>query len=242
MCTVTFIPSGGRVFLSSNRDEKHWRERAKQPLPYIRETGTLVFPKDGNAGGTWIALHENGNAVVFLNGGLVKHEPHPPYRRSRGLVLIDILDSLHPYSSFLDMNLNGIEPFTAIIWDEGELYECRWDGCRKYPSLLDANEAHIWSSVTLYDESVIQKRIRWFEIWVKSRIDFSLDDILNFHQFTGDGDGHNDLLMNRDGKVFTVSITGMELGRNRGLVKYLDLQHNRSYLQQLNFTKSPVSS
>ena len=29
----------------------------------------------------------------------------------------------------------------------------------------------------------------------------------NFHRFTGDGDRHNDLMMNRDGKVGTVSIT-----------------------------------
>jgi hypothetical protein len=29
----------------------------------------ITYPKDADAGGTWIAKHENGNAVVLLNGG-----------------------------------------------------------------------------------------------------------------------------------------------------------------------------
>lgn len=241
MCTVTFIPSNGKVFITSSRDEKHFRETAKYPLPFLRKTGTLVYPRDGDAGGTWAALHENGNAVVFLNGGLVPHQPNPPYRISRGLVLIEILDDSQPYMKFLEMELDGIEPFTAIIWDNRELYECRWDGFRKYPSYLNADVAHIWSSVTLYNEVAINKRQYWFESWRKTVIDPTMSEILHFHQFTGEGDDHNDLLMNRDGHVFTVSITAMELSPKKGIIKYLDLIRNRSYLQQLNFTKSPVS-
>jgi len=240
MCTVTFIPFGEKVFITSNRDEKHFREPATYPLPFQRKTGTLVFPRDGDAGGTWIALHENGNALVFLNGGRVPHQPQPPYRISRGLVLLELLDTDAPYFHFLEMNLEGIEPFTAIIWDNRELYECRWDGSRKYPSCLNAQEAHIWSSVTLYDEVAINKRRQWFESWCKTAQHPTLDEILMFHQFAGDEDDHNDLLMHRDAHVFTVSITGMELKRGRGLIKYLDLIRNRTYLQQLNFTKSPV--
>ncbi|MEJ0104485.1 MAG: hypothetical protein WDO19_18810 [Bacteroidota bacterium] len=36
------------------------------------------FPKDGNAGGTWFAVHENGNVIVLLNGGFKFHESAPP--------------------------------------------------------------------------------------------------------------------------------------------------------------------
>src|SRR6185295_19041785 len=108
-------------------------------------------PKDGDAGGTWMAIHENGNAIVFLNGGFTSHTPQPPYRKSRGLILLDLIESTAAYHSFMAINLNNIEPFTAIIWDDGHLFECRWNG-RKYHKQLDPLQPHIWSSATLYDE------------------------------------------------------------------------------------------
>ena len=64
-----------------------------------------------------------------------------------------------------------------------------------------------------------------------------LEEILDFHQFTGDGDSHNDLMMNRDGQVFTVSITGLELRANDGLMKYIDLKNKMHYIQEINFRK-----
>ena len=66
MCTVTFIPSKEHILLTSNRDEKHWRSPAHAPARYPYSTGAILFPRDGDAGGTWFAVHENGNAVIFL--------------------------------------------------------------------------------------------------------------------------------------------------------------------------------
>ena len=73
MCTVTFIPSQHKVHITSIRDEKHRRSSASAPAIAEGETGKLMFPRDGDAGGTWIAVHENGNAIVFLNGGFAAH-------------------------------------------------------------------------------------------------------------------------------------------------------------------------
>ena len=84
MCTVTYIPTKEHVYLTSNRDEKNWRTDALAPEVYEFSSGKIIYPKDGDAGGTWIAAHENGNVVVFLNGGFVAHTPAPPYRKSRG--------------------------------------------------------------------------------------------------------------------------------------------------------------
>src|SRR5687767_6951963 len=158
MCTVTFIPTGDKIFITSNRDEKHWRSNALQPALYAGKTGDLLFPKDGDAGGTWIAAHENGNAIVFLNGGFVRHTPEPPYRKSRGLILLYLIDSPDPESAFNTLQLDRIEPFTAVIWSTGQLFECRWTGTQKYVTQLPVNQPHIWSSATLYDEEVAEKR------------------------------------------------------------------------------------
>lgn len=241
MCTVTFIPSAGKVFLTSNRDEKNWRKDAAVPSVYEFTSGKLLFPKDADAGGTWIAIHENGNAIVFLNGGFIAHTPKPPYRKSRGLILLDLIEGATPYNSFLAIKLNNIEPFTAIIWDDGHLFECRWDGERKHTRQMDETIPHIWSSVTLYDDEVIAKRNAWFENWLQKNPAPAQSDILHFHQFTGDGDSHNDLRMNRNGMVFTVSVTSLDITAGNAGMRYLDLKNNRQTDASLLIEKTMVS-
>lgn len=241
MCTVTFIPSKEHILLTSNRDEKHWRSPAHAPARYLFKTGNILFPKDGDAGGTWFAVHENGNAVIFLNGGFVKHEPSPPYRRSRGLILLDLLDSPSPYKTFEAIDLNNIEPFTAIIWDLGQLRECRWDGKQKHATAMDNRSPHIWSSATLYNEQVIAKRKQWFNNWLLKNPEPVQEDILHFHQFTGDGDSHNDLLMNRDGKVYTVSVTSVDILGRKAMLEYVDVKNGLNTQEEINFVNTSVA-
>ena len=227
MCTVTFIPSNKQIFLTSNRDEKHWRSAARLPEAYTGRTGNIIYPKDGDAGGTWFGVHENGNAVVFLNGGFIRHTPKPPYLKSRGLILLDLLDQHSPIDAFRNIQLGEIEPFTAVIWDQKKLYECRWDGHEKHELPLAADIPHIWSSVTLYDQDVIIKRRNWFTDWLEQHSHPTQEDILRFHQFTGDGDQHNDLMMNRDGKVFTVSVTSAAISDENIIVEYVDVKQSK---------------
>lgn len=242
MCTVTFIPvpreRGNKIYLTSNRDEKHWRSSALPPSVYASASGKLMYPKDADAGGTWIAAHENGQAIVFLNGGFVRHTPQPPYRKSRGLILLDLINANDPFDCFQTLSLQEIEPFTAVIWSEGQLFECRWDGQQKHHKGLNASQPHIWSSVTLYDEAVIQKRTNWFSEWLQKNRQPSPHDILHFHQFTGDGDAHNDLRMNRNGQVFTVSVTLLEMGDDNMHMHYLDLKNNDAFTSNLIVEKS----
>ena len=84
MCTVTYIPVNDKYFISSNRDEKNSRSQAAPPAVYKLNNIMLIFPKDADAGGSWIALHENGNAAVLLNGAFEKHNPLPPYKKKQG--------------------------------------------------------------------------------------------------------------------------------------------------------------
>ena len=233
MCTVTFIPARQRVYLTSNRDEKNWRTDALPPGVYPAGSGQMMYPKDGDAGGTWIAAHENGNAIVFLNGGVEAHDPQPPYRKSRGLILLDLLDHTTPYNCFMAINLNNIEPFTAIIIDNRHLFECRWDGAKKYHVEMDAGKPHVWSSVTLYPENIRTKRKNWFDTWIAANPEPSQQQVLDFHRFTGDGDANNDLLMNRDGKVFTVSITSLAIDAAAMTMEYLNMKNDTRHTSKL---------
>lgn len=236
MCTVTFIPVKDKYFITSNRDEKKLRKEALPPKAYSVGDARIMFPKDTDAGGTWIAMHENGNAVVLLNGGFVKHVPAPPYKKSRGIVLLEIISDAKPFAQFQQTPLSGIEPFTLVLFDNDNLYECRWDGNEKHAKHLDKTKPHMWSSVTLYDTAVIQKRQHWFREWLLQNPFPSMEEIFHFHLFAGDGDHHNDLRMNRDGIMLTLSATGIEINNEKGIMHYHDLQNNKLYKQELHYT------
>jgi uncharacterized protein with NRDE domain len=238
MCTVTFVNAGNKIFLTSNRDEKHRRKPAIAPEAYSFPNGKIIYPKDADAGGTWFAAHENGNVIVLLNGAFVKHDPAPPYRHSRGLVILKLLQHDDVIDQLNKIDLENIEPFTLVIWYEGKLYESRWDGRHKFLTEKDNSESHIWSSATLYDDDIVSKREKWFAVWLRENKLPIQDDILHFHQFTGDGDKHNDLMMNRDGEVATVSITGIELSKDNALVKYLDLLQHKVYKEPIPLLKT----
>ncbi len=235
MCTVSFIPVKDKFFLTSNRDEKNIRKAAFPPAVYWGTGSGLLYPKDAEAGGSWISLHQNGNAAVLLNGAFEKHIPQLPYRTSRGIIFLNIIAAEKPVIAFTKTDLNNIEPFTLVIFENKCLYECRWDGIKKYCVQLKSYRPYIWSSSTLYDKAIVQKREQWFIQWLNKNPSPTQDDILHFHQFTGNGDTNNDLVMNRDGKMLTVSVTGIELGQFAGKMKYTDLTTNTVTQQQFSF-------
>jgi hypothetical protein len=227
MCTVTYLPkANGDYILTSSRDEKLVRPAALPPMEYNVHSKTITFPKDPSAGGSWIAYSESRTACL-LNGGFVKHISLPPYKKSRGLILLDyfqfpgITEFLHEY------DFTGIEPFTLIIIESPGLYELRWDGEKIHSISRDLNKPFIWSSATLYTDEVILKRKTWFQSWLAKNNEFLIDNIRQFHHTAGEGDKENDLLMNRSNSLKTVSITTVEKKQSQMTMIYEDLT-NRS--------------
>lgn len=238
MCTVSLVPGKNGYLITSNRDEKKIRGNAAPPAIYCHNGAGLLYPKDADAGGTWVALNVNGNAAVLLNGGFIKHLSVPPYERSRGLVLLDIIAAEKPFQFFTEMELACIEPFTVVILEQDGFYECRWDGTRKHMKQLRDQQPCIWSSVTLYDADHIRKRESWFEKWIVANPEPSQDSIVAFHRFTGEGDQENDLCMKRGEQMLTVSITSIAVQPGKGIMQYHDLGSNTVYREELLF--SPV--
>jgi len=235
MCTVSYIPVGDIFYITSNRDVKYNRMPAIPPASYTMPNGKLVFPRDADAGGSWIAMHENGNVAVLLNGAFEKHVSNPPYKKSRGVVFIEMLSDTRPANHLRRMDLNGIEPFTTILVDTDNLFECHWDGKLCHCRPLEKHMPYIWSSVTLYEKHVVDKRVRWFSEFLNENPDPARSDILHFHRFTGDEDVTNNLMMNRDGAYSTVSMTNITLHRNKGIMKYIDLKNDIEYETHVEF-------
>lgn len=239
MCTVTFIPAGDKVFITHSRDEQKRRPRALAPAVYRINGHELLFPRDAQAGGTWMAVNAYGAAAVLLNGAFEKHVSRPPYRKSRGLALLDIIASDDAPAGWQRAELEGIEPFTLILWSHEKLYEGRWDGRQKHTRMPDCRQAHTWSSVTLYDETVRSRRQQWFDRWRALCPRPAPEEILHYHLSGGEGDVRNDLRMNRDDTMLTVGITALTLSAGGSRMTWLDLQDDRVYTNDFMFSASP---
>lgn len=236
MCTVTYIPSRNKIFITSNRDEKLLRPDALVPAYYPHNGSTLVYPADAKSGGTWIAAKDNGDAAVLLNGAFVRHDAGKNYSKSRGLIFLDILTAEKPSYYFSRTELNNIEPFTLILFEANCLFELRWDGEKKYARQLNAARPHIWSSATLYDGYTAKKREYWFASFLNKHPVPTQQDILNFHLTGGDGDSFDDLFMKRGNEYCTVSTTGILLCEGRAGMIYHDHKNNRITEKKIELT------
>ena len=90
MCTVSWFHEPGGYQLFCNRDEKLSRKKALEPRQWTREGVRFTAPIDAEAGGAWIALNEFGVSLCLLNGG-EGPGPHREARRSRGLLVLDLI-------------------------------------------------------------------------------------------------------------------------------------------------------
>jgi len=212
MCTVSYMPlPAGGFIMTSTRDERLLRSPALPPDNYEVHGRKVYFPRDLDAMGTWIASGPDVDTLCLLNGGFELHEHTPPYRKSRGLVLLDYYKE-NDLAWFRDeYNLDGIEPFTLLVHGGtlSSLDELRWDGDLIHHRSVPADLAGIWSSVTLYTPEVIQQRKVWFDTWIHTSPQLSTGLIVNFHKTAGTGDTYNDILMNRDNTIRSVSITSL---------------------------------
>ncbi|HSZ25617.1 MAG TPA: NRDE family protein [Cytophagaceae bacterium] len=230
MCTVTYLPkNNGGFILTSSRDEKTIRPSALLPQEYFLHGKNIVFPKDPLGGGSWIA-YSGDRTACLLNGGFKKHTPTPPYKKSRGLMLLDYFsfDSIKKFVE--DYDFKGIEPFTLILIELADLWELRWDSNTIHVIPYSSDLPHVWSSVTLYSEEVISKRKTWFQRWLSSDYRNDVESIRQFHKHAGEGDQENDLVMNRDNFMRTVSITSIEKNESSLTMVYEEVAHpEKSY-------------
>lgn len=222
MCTLTFIGTKNGYCLTSNRDEKVARGKAIPPKKYEINGKTITFPKDVAAGGTWVAHDENA-ILVLLNGANKKHIPTGNYRKSRGLLLLDLIVSDNPINEWEKINLVNIEPFTIVYFDGKSLLQWQWNSLEKTTKQLNCKESHFWSSATLYEPEIQAERANWFTQFLQQKKEVSQEDLLHFHQFEKATNSAYGLQINRNNTLKTVSITQCIWHPNAIKMQYLDL-------------------
>lgn len=223
MCTVTFIPHGNSVFITSNRDESPGRQAAGLRSSHTPDWNAIHYPLDETSGGSWIALADRGRAVCLLNGAYEPFIPAPPYRMSRGLLVTAAAEAEDTNQFLLKTALTGIAPFTLLVYENHMLMQLIWDGEQKHisPPLFD--QPRIWSSATLYPPKVREWRKTLFEKWIDENPAPDRESIIAFHQLAN-GDPANDFVMNRNGIVKTLSVTSIAMTETSASILHLDLE------------------
>lgn len=223
MCTVSFIYKGNTDFiLTSNRDEAITRKTIIPKL-YEENTIAMIYPKDTIAGGTWIGTSNQNRVLCLLNGAFVKHTRQTPYRKSRGVLVKELLSVTDVEIEIKNYDFSNIEPFTLIIIDwnsELKLIELIWDGVNVQITYLPL-ESKIWSSSTLYNHEMKVLRQQWFAEYL-SQNGSSKEELFYFHEHYGIGDSMLDMKIDR-GLLKTVSITQFEKEHETIQIAYKDL-------------------
>ena len=238
MCTVSFVPANNKIIITSNRDEAVLRT-ALPPETYLINHKNITFPKDPKAGGTWYAVAENGTVLVLLNGADEKHKHRPPYNRSRGLIVLELISNDAPILHWDQIDLDGVEPFTLVLFQELKLYQLRWNGIAKSRVDLDASKNHIWSSSTLYPKEIREQRAEWFYRFMENKHDVSEDEMFNFHRYTENSNAENGLIINRNDALKTLTITQTVIHNQDISMNHYDLIDGKSYKLSINSNPKP---
>lgn len=232
MCTVVFIPYDKKVYFGSLRDESPKRPRAVKPE--ISEVSGVSFlaPKDPMAGGTWIGANNKGNVIILLNGAFKNHQRKNYYRKSRGLIVSELLATELPVVQWNLIDMEGIEPFTLIVWSDNNLFQLVWDGRERYRICLDETLPYIWSSSTLYNSDAKAKREALFQHWIAMNPSVSKLSLINF--FKANNDAENGFIINRKEITKTLSFSFIELQSKKDIVmSYYDFTNNSYYNKTL---------
>lgn len=241
MCTVIYTPTKDGALFSSNRDEDPNRQAATAPTFKTGLSGTLLYPTDGAAGGTWIGVNNAGNLLILLNGGFDNHIKKETYKMSRGLIVKALLDSIDPIGLWNDTDLANIEPFTIVAYVKNTLHQLVWTGSIKVHLHPNSTEPHIWSSSTLYNYAARKQREELFKIFSRNN-NVTKADLLFFLQKKWMNNRENSFVMDRGGRMKTCSISLVEFRGNNVYFNYHDLLTDKISCEEFALTKYDFAS
>jgi hypothetical protein len=235
MCTLSFYPKSDEngFILTFSRDEM--ASRSSVEIVQDEQRG-LVYPKDVLHGGTWLALSvRTGRLTCLLNGAFELHQRVLPYRKSRGLVVLDSFDFPDILDFFEFYDFENIEPFTLLTFQNQQIFQFRWDGNKRHIEKVDAQESFLRSSCTLYNQNVRDERETWFYDFLnKKMIESEADNLWQFHKTPNDETPEKGILMHRPSGPSTVSITQLNYSFSSQLIdfQYYELgKHDISHRQ-----------
>jgi hypothetical protein len=205
-----------------NRDELATRKPARPPFRRDRGGVRILAPQDGDAGGTWIGVNEFGLTVGLANGPRVETEVDASAFRSRGLLVLDLLESAD--LAEIEARLSGSDasmyrPFSLFAIDRsGAGRTWSSDGGRIAGRPAEIDGALLLSSSRDAEQA---RSIRTSTLARMSRAHggLSADLLAAFHASHEPERGPLSPCMHRE-DARTVSLTRIRVGEGRADVEY----------------------
>ena len=230
MCTLSYVPTGKYKVITSNRDEHSAREAASLPLLRSLNGRKVYYPEDAQSKGSWFGVREDGSVLVLLNGAEYFHVPTPPYRKSRGLIHLELLAEETPEIAWEQINLSDIEPFTCILLNSSGLFQLRWNGIVRTKQVLDYHQPHLWCSSTLYTAHQRVAREASFHRLLNRQPGEQLPEQLMQLHCRPDTSENPGFLLNRNGVLLSKNILQLIAGDESSSLHFKDLIHQHDHL------------
>ena len=130
MCTLTLawqVFPEAPVVVAANRDEA--LDRPAEPPGRFASEPTVIAPRDGEAGGTWIGANEHGVFAGVTNRWL---DAPLAGERSRGLLVGDALEHESAEGAIRaierEVDAREYDGFNLVVADERAAFLLEWDG------------------------------------------------------------------------------------------------------------------
>lgn len=231
MCT-TVLQSvrDGHLILACNRDEQVTRQIAEPPRVHEFERGVgAIFPRDRDAGGSWVGVNTSGIAVSLLNNYAADIRPPPREPRSRGVLVPRMLQMQTMAEVVDDMEslrggLTHFRPFWLIVASipadsAVSLTRFTWDGERLEAEPMALPMAQISSGFehVLVEKSrraQVERLLHAPHAWTSGQVDTVFGGHLPSR-------GATSVCMHRD-DASTVSHTRIEISNDEVSLAYYD--------------------
>ncbi len=166
MCTISFLPcSAGSFLLATNRDEMRNRKEAEPPAIHTSGKTRVIRPVDGDAGGTWVALSEDGIAFAIMNEYQSTVRVDGPFT-SRGKIIPAVADckTTGDVSARLEMiHEFRFRPFRLLMADAlNGVHMWQYDGTKIHEH-RQGKGAGLWVSAGEKERQVLKGRKKLFE-------------------------------------------------------------------------------
>lgn len=189
MCTLSWIGNDLGYELFFNRDE--FIDRAPEVAPVETRIGQAwtLAPRDGSAGGTWLAVNDFGVTIAVLNSYVASRGTGGRPPRSRGLLVLDHADAasskeLEERLAVLD--LSAYEPFLLCTFQPDPTTaqdpigsSLAWDGLELVTRPLLNGQAPLCSSAVDPEQARVQRTAEWTRLGKLGKM--SAERLARFH-------------------------------------------------------------
>ena len=235
MCILSIAKSQNGIVITSNRDEQRTRKHSLAPEIIHHGKRQTILARDAQAHGTWFLTDNTGPIAILLNGAFECHVPSPPYRESRGVILMKLFQEEDIKSTFLSYILENVEPFKMVYIDKNESFQCVWDGIQKHVLEIDLNVPHVFFSSTLYTKEQQEVKSEHFLKALNNFEQVNAEWLLGYHSSQQRYSSEVNFFMSREYHT-TKSISQVEVCKTYSRYVHLqawDGQHHEYILEHV---------